>query len=101
LTGGAALSTIDCRLIELDGGARTRPYRMNGNAVLLVVEGTGETRIGTELFSWRPMDILTVPQGNWISHVASTAVARILMISDREALRRLGLFEEAYGHSGS
>jgi gentisate 1,2-dioxygenase len=101
VTGGAALSTIDCRLIQLDGGDRTRPYRMNGNAVLLVVEGEGETRIGTEVFPWRPMDILTVPQGNWVSHFASTGVARILMISDREALRRLGLFEEAYDHNGS
>jgi gentisate 1,2-dioxygenase len=97
LTGGAPMSTMDCRLMQLEAGSRTRPYRMNGNAVLLVVEGEGRSRIGNVNFDWRPTDIITVPQGNWASHLASDGVARLLVISDREALRRLGFFEESYG----
>jgi gentisate 1,2-dioxygenase len=97
MTGGAALSTIDCRLMELDADKRTVPYRSNANAMAMIVEGEGETRIGTETFPWRPMDLVMIPQGNWVTHVAREKLARILVISDREALRRLGLFEESYG----
>jgi gentisate 1,2-dioxygenase len=100
VTGGSALSTIDCRLIELGSGERTIPYLTNANAVAMVVEGEGETSIGGKTFQWRPMDLMTIPQENWVTHLAFKKSARLLVISDREALRRLGLFEETYGAMG-
>jgi gentisate 1,2-dioxygenase len=98
LTGGASMSLMDSHLIQLEAGRPSLPYRTNGNAVCSVVEGSGESRIGDQTLSWRPKDIFTLPQGNWISHRADAGMARLFVTSDREVLARLGLLKEEYGN---
>jgi len=98
LTGGASMGLMDSHLVQLEPGQPTLPYRTNGNAVCSVVEGSGESRIGDLTVSWRPRDIFTLPQGNWISHRSDLGTTRLFVTSDREVLARLGLLKEEYGN---
>ncbi|MGH7075966.1 MAG: cupin domain-containing protein [Stellaceae bacterium] len=93
--GGAAMALMDCQLVQLEPGEPTLPFRSNGNAICTVVEGDGTSVIGDTTLSWRPRDILTLPQGNWIAH-RSERGARLFITSDREVLVRLGLLKEEY-----
>ena len=96
-TGGPAMSIMDMHLMEIDP-EETRPFRSNSNAVACVVEGSGESRIGGETIRWRPRDIFTLPQGNWITHRAY-GTARLFVASDRDAFARLGILKDEYGNS--
>jgi len=90
MTGGPAMALLDSYMMQIDPGQDSVPTRTNANAVCAVVEGHGTSKIGDETVSWGPNDIFTLPQWNWISHRASEC-ARVLVISDRDVLRRLGL----------
>jgi gentisate 1,2-dioxygenase len=96
-TGGAAMAIMDMHLVELDGD-KTLPFRSNSNAVACVVEGTGESEIGGNVIAWGPRDIFTLPQGNWITHRARD-MARLFVVSDRDALARLGILRDEYGNA--
>jgi gentisate 1,2-dioxygenase len=96
-TGGAAMAIMDMHLIEVDG-EKTLPFRTNSNAVACVVEGHGESTVGGDTIEWGPRDIFTLPQGNWISH-RGHGTARLFIVSDRDALARLGILKDEYGNS--
>lgn len=96
LTAGAPMSTMDCRLMGVDAQQVTRAYRSNANAFCLVLDGTGQTDVGDDTHCWKPKDIFTIPQGNWVVHRTTDEGARMLVVSDREVMRRIGLFEEEY-----
>ncbi len=95
LTGGAPMSTLDCRVTRLDAG-ETRPRRSNSNTIFVVIEGEGETQIGADCIGWRQNDIFTFPRNNWMNHRAGRDGASLLAISDREVLRRIGILEERF-----
>jgi gentisate 1,2-dioxygenase len=97
-TGGPAMALMDHQLVQLDPGVTAVPFRSSASAICAVAEGSGETRVGEETFSWEPKDIFTLPQGNWISH-RSTGIARLFMYSDREVFARLGLLKEEFGNA--
>jgi len=99
LTGGAAMALMDY-LIQLEPGEPTLRFRTNSNAICAVVEGSGVSEIGDATLSWRPRDVFTLPQGNWISH-RSDGGARLFVTSDREILTRLGLLHEEYGNAAA
>jgi len=92
-TGGAPMPTIDCTMVSLEAGQMVPETRSTANAVCLIVDGEGETWVGDQHFEWSRYDILTFPQKNWIRHRARSA-ARLFLVSDRGALRRLDLLEE-------
>jgi len=94
LTGGSAMCLMDASLMRLEKGRSTAPSKTNANAVCCVVKGEGESRIGSKKVSWRPNDIFTLPQHNIISHTALSDEADILVVSDRDALSRLGILKE-------
>lgn len=94
LNGGAILSTIDCYLLGLSKGAETEAYRTNSNAVCVVVEGEGQSRIGDDIVTWGPKDIFSLPHGQWISHKAASAKASLFQITDRELFRRLDFLRD-------
>ncbi|MEJ0024757.1 MAG: cupin domain-containing protein [Rhizomicrobium sp.] len=95
LTGGAPMPTIDCRLVGLEPGRRTKRYCSNASAIFLVVEGEGESWANDVHFRWQARDIFIMPPGNWLQHLAQTR-ARLFVVSDREALSRLGILKEEY-----
>ena len=76
----------------------TIPHRTTSNAVCVVVEGNGTSRVGNETFAWDAKDIFSMPHGNWISHRAASKTATLFVVTDREVLRRLDLLTEEYGN---
>lgn len=95
LTGGAAMSSIDLHMLELEAEQGTRDYSCNADFIFLVVDGEGETWINDQHYQWSKYDILTVPRNNWFRHLAHTK-AHLFQVSDSEMLRRLDMFKESY-----
>ena len=98
LTGGSTMPLMDCYLMQLDKGSETVRFRTTANAVCLVCEGSGTTRVGEDTVSWNPHDVFSLPHGNWITHRADET-ATLFVVSDRDALRRLDLLKEQYGNA--
>jgi gentisate 1,2-dioxygenase len=90
------MSTLDCFLVGLANGVATQSYRTNTNAVCVVMEGEGETRVGEETVTWGPKDIFSLPHGQWISHTATSTGARLFQITDRELFRRIDLLRDEF-----
>jgi gentisate 1,2-dioxygenase len=101
LTGGAVMSLVDCYMTRIEAGAETIPYRTTSNAVGVVVEGSGSSRVGNETFAFQPKDIFSMPHGNWVSHRSESGSATLFVVTDREVLRRLDLLTEEYGNEVS
>ncbi|WP_298233358.1 cupin domain-containing protein [uncultured Azohydromonas sp.] len=94
LTGAGAMPLLDSTMLQIDEGPATLPTRTNANVVCAVVEGHGESWIGSRHITWGPRDIFTLPQRNWVSHRSLGGAARLFAVSDRDVLRRLGLLSE-------
>lgn len=95
-TGGPALNLVDCHLVALAPGRPTRAYRTTSNAVCLVADGSGVSRIGDGALAWTRNDLFTLPHGHWISHEAREGGAILFVATDREILRRLDLLADEH-----
>jgi gentisate 1,2-dioxygenase len=98
LTGGPSMPLLDSSLLQVDPDRETSPVRTNSHAVALVVAGSGDTTFGDQRITWCQRDIFTVPPGHWVSHRAGPDGARLFVVSDRDALDRLGLLREELGN---
>lgn len=98
LTGGSTMPLMDCYLMQIDKGSETIRFRTTANAVCLVCEGSGATRVGEDTVSWNAHDVFSLPHGNWITHRANET-ATLFIVSDRDSLRRLDLLKEQYGNA--
>jgi gentisate 1,2-dioxygenase len=96
LTGGSSMSLLDTTLFQLEHGRSTSGFRTNSNAVCCVAEGEGETIVGESTIAWRAKDVFSIPQHNWVRHRSLAPVSRLLSVSDRDAMQRLGLLKEEY-----
>lgn len=92
--GDTALPTLDCRAEALSRGKPGPATRSSANAVCLVIDGEGETAVGDHRIAWQRNDVFTLPHWSWISHRAVSETARLITVSDRPALRRLGMLQE-------
>ena len=92
--GGSVIPTLDAYALELAPGRDTRRARTTANAVCVVIEGTGESRIGEATQRWAARDVFTVPHWSWAIHRAEGGPARLITVTDREVLVRLGLLRE-------
>jgi gentisate 1,2-dioxygenase len=97
ITGGSTMPLMDCYLTQIDRGTETIRFRTTSNAVCLVCEGHGTSRVGEETVSWDTHDVFSLPHGNWITHKANET-ATLFVVTDRDALRRLGLLKEQCGN---
>jgi len=98
LTGGSTMPLMDCYLTQIDKGRDTIRFRTTANAVCLVCEGSGTTRVGEDTVAWNVHDVFSLPHGNWITHRADET-ATLFVVTDRDALRRLDLLKEQYGNA--
>ena len=96
LTGGPTMATMECSLLSPAAGRPTRPYRSNSNSAFIVVAGEGRSEIGETTLEWRRHDIVSLPHGYWISHVAETEGAYLFEVSDREMLKRLHMLRDEF-----
>jgi gentisate 1,2-dioxygenase len=94
LDGGPVMPTMDAYLVDLAKGKDTESYRTTSNALCIVIDGEGESRIGDKTHKWSKRDIFTVPHWTWASHRAATEPTRLIVITDREVLKRLGYLRE-------
>jgi gentisate 1,2-dioxygenase len=92
--GRPVLNLIECWLVALAPGRPTRAFTTTANAVCLVVEGEGRSRIGEHEIAWERFDVFTLPHGHRTVHEAGKEGATLFVGSDREILRRLDLLEE-------
>jgi gentisate 1,2-dioxygenase len=99
IDGGPVMPLIDCYMTELSRGRATRTRRSTSGAVIVVADGAGESTIGPDRIRWAKNDVFTVPHKNWHSHTATSDVARLFVVSDREALRRLGILKDEVGNT--
>jgi len=97
VTGGSTMPLMDCYLAQIDKGGETVRFRTTANAVCLVCEGSGTTRVGDDSIAWQTHDVFSLPHGNWITHRADET-ATLFVVTDRDALRRLDLLKEQYGN---
>jgi len=97
ITGGSTMPLMDCYLTQIDKGTETVRFRTTSNAVCLVCEGHGTSRVGEETVNWDTHDVFSLPHGNWITHKANET-ATLFVVTDRDALRRLDLLKEQCGN---
>jgi gentisate 1,2-dioxygenase len=97
ITGGSTMPLMDCYLTQIDKGTETVRFRTTSNAVCLVCEGRGTTRVGEDTLTWEKHDVFSLPHGNWITHKADET-STLFLVTDRDALRRLDLLKEQFGN---
>ena len=94
MSQGAVLPTLDCYLLGLDKSLPTTMRRTTSSAICVVAEGEGTSTIGDTTFSWKRNDVFTVPHWQWTSHTASSAGAKLFLMSDRELVAGMGYLRE-------
>jgi gentisate 1,2-dioxygenase len=92
--GGPVTPTLDAYVMELVPGRATHGMRTSAGTLAVVLEGAGESTIGQTTHKWQARDVFTLPEWQWASHKASDRPARIMLVTDREVRRRLGLLRE-------
>ncbi|MGQ0543716.1 MAG: gentisate 1,2-dioxygenase [Betaproteobacteria bacterium] len=93
LNGSWAMPTLSCWMQLLPAGFKTRPYRSTDSTVHVVVEGTGTSTIGDEVFDWSPGDIFVAP--SWMSRsLAAASEAVLFSYSDRVVQEKLDFWRE-------
>lgn len=94
LDGGPVIPTLEAGVLEIAAGRSTRPTRMSASQLCVVIEGSGESRVGEARHAWSARDIFTMPEWSWIEHRATGERARLLVIDDRNFRKILGLYRE-------
>jgi gentisate 1,2-dioxygenase len=95
-TGRPPLATMGCEAQWLRPAERTRAERRTASAVVHVIEGTGESRVGDTLLDWGAGDTFVLPPWHWVEHrnASRSAPACLFQFNDEPALRALGLWDE-------
>ena len=60
------MPTLDCFAHRIGVGLTTRKARTTATAMVVVIEGEGESRIGDKTFNWKQHDVFTLPRWQWI-----------------------------------
>ena len=81
---------------RLESGGKTRRQRSTANRVFAVVEGSGETIVGSERFAWQRGDCFVVPCWNAFAHQAS-ADSLLFGLSDEPLMRFAGYYRSEAG----
>jgi gentisate 1,2-dioxygenase len=95
-SGGAPIATMGTFMQLLPKGFRTAPYRCTDGTVFSVVEGAGESVIGSETFRWKKRDHFVVPSWAKVEHRADDD-AVLFSFSDRPVQEKLDLWREDRG----
>jgi gentisate 1,2-dioxygenase len=93
VNGGWALPTMATWMQLLPKAFETRPYRSTDGTVFTVVEGSGRSRVGDQVFEWGAHDIFVVPSWVTVQHMGHED-AVLFSYSDRAVQDKLDLFRE-------
>jgi gentisate 1,2-dioxygenase len=97
IDGGPVMPTIDCFAHRLGSAAPTRRVRTTSTAIVLVIEGEGETSIGEQVLRWQQHDVFVLPRWQWIQHTAHSAPATLFLMTDRALMQYIGHLREESG----
>lgn len=92
-TGGPVMPTIGTYMQMLPKGFKSESYQTTAAWVYSVVEGTGRTHIGGQVFDWKPKDTFVVPAWYPHHHEADDD-AFLFSFTDQPVQQKLGLFRE-------
>lgn len=92
--GGPVMANIDAYALEIPDGGTSADQRTTANALYVVVEGAGRSTIGDVTHDWQAGDTFTAPHWTWAQHHAMGGKARLVVVSDREVLRRMDFLRE-------
>jgi gentisate 1,2-dioxygenase len=94
--GGHVMPTIGAFIQLLPAGMTTAPYRSTDGAVYVVVEGTGTTTVGDQVFPCKPRVVIVVP--SWARHThRADGEAVLFSLSDRPVHEALDIWREDRG----
>lgn len=93
--GPAELASIALDVIALDPRQSGRPVRETAHAVYAVMAGRGTVEVEGRHFTWKFGDTIALPA--WRRHVlhAGDQGARLLKVSDRPLMQKLGWYRTA------
>lgn len=95
-TGDWAIPTIATSMRLLPAGFTSRPYRSTDGAVLVLVEGSLNAKVGQSSFALNAKDVLAIPA--WTEHSLTASEDTVFfMYSDRPVHEKLGLWRELKG----
>lgn len=96
VTGGSALSTIDCHIQMLKPAQKTASHRHTSGAVYHVIQGQGVTYAGDQELHWEKGDQFVVPNWCWHHHENTSKVSEALLfrVSDAPILKSVHLYWE-------
>lgn len=97
VTGDYAMPTMATFMQLMPRGFAGTPYRSTDGMVYVCVEGTGETVINGETFTWGPRDTFVVPSWAAHHHKVTGDDAVLFSFSDRVVQEKLGLWREKRG----
>ncbi len=97
-TGGPALTTIGTRLQWLRPHNGCLPQRHTGSLLYYVIDGSGSTTVGDQVFDWSRGDFIAIPPWTWYAHRNDgDRPARLFQVNDIPAMQALGLYREERG----
>jgi gentisate 1,2-dioxygenase len=91
---GPLQPTLTPRAVALDAGAPSNRTRAMANELFVVLDGEGESQISDVTHEWVKNDVFTAPHWSWTRHEAKGGDAHMIVISDAEIMKRLGLYRE-------
>jgi gentisate 1,2-dioxygenase len=102
-TGGSTTATLHCRVQMIRPGEETRAHRHICSAVYFVVQGSGETRVGSSradenTLKWGARDCFNIPTWHWhrFKNHSSSAPAILFSVTDQPLFQALRLYREQH-----
>ncbi len=95
-TGGPPMPAIATFIQLLPKGFRGAAMRATDSTVFCAIEGSGHTRIGDAVFTWKQHDIFVAPSWMPVSHDADVDSV-LFSASDRALQQVLGIWREQAG----
>jgi gentisate 1,2-dioxygenase len=92
-SGASVLPTLACGMQRLIADRSTPPRRQSGNQIFVVYQGSGQSVIDGQRFTWSPGDMFVVPSWSAVEHHAAQT-ADLFTLSDAPVLRALGIHRE-------
>lgn len=93
--GPAELASIALDVIRLDPGEQGGEIRETSNAIYAVMAGEGAIEIDGQNFAWSFGDTIAVPTWRTHSLAAGLTGAKLLKVSDRPLMQKLGWYRRS------
>lgn len=87
-----SMPTIDIKVHRLAAGWQGQAYEHNANSICVVLQGGGTSEIGDRRFDWAFGDVLAMPMGHRLRHVAGEP-AIVVELSDEKLMRHCRFYQ--------